>query len=546
MTSALEFVAGVPGDDAADGGRRPRSAGSARPRTSRPRSLYLSSRAGQYVTGKMLEVDGGIQEPNLDLGPARRAARRLAQVTPDQRHRPRDLARLRRALERAEGAWPVAAGIHRIPLPLPMDGLKAVNVYAIETDDGLTLIDGGWAIEVAPRRCSRSRCATSATASATSRRFLVTHVHRDHYTHGGRARPRVRRRRRLGLGEKPTLDLLNDLERPRRGPVRPASCAGRGARTSPRSGATFTERRERPTWRCGPTPTPGSTATTRSRSARARSTPSTRPATRRATTCSPTAPTGCSSPATTCCRRSRRRSGSTGAAGAQPAGRLPGSLTKVRGLPDLRLLPAHGPVAPSSHARVDELLAHHEDAARAVPRGGPARGPATGVRRRGRAAAGPGTSTRYADLDVFNGAWPRMETKAHLELLVARGQATRADDRRRRRVFSGRLSRIGRCGMPSSRNSGPSTSNPKTAYQPASGDWASSTTSRSGQTSTARSSSAGRPARGRGARREHDPADPPRRRRRRGRARSRPARRRRRGAARGGCPGSRSRPSRSG
>jgi 7-alpha-hydroxysteroid dehydrogenase len=29
--------------------------------------LYLSSRAGQYVTGKVLEVDGGIQEPNLDL-----------------------------------------------------------------------------------------------------------------------------------------------------------------------------------------------------------------------------------------------------------------------------------------------------------------------------------------------------------------------------------------------------------------------------------------------------------------------------------------------
>ena len=30
--------------------------------------LYLSSRAGQFVTGKLLEVDGGIQEPNLDLG----------------------------------------------------------------------------------------------------------------------------------------------------------------------------------------------------------------------------------------------------------------------------------------------------------------------------------------------------------------------------------------------------------------------------------------------------------------------------------------------
>jgi 7-alpha-hydroxysteroid dehydrogenase len=31
-------------------------------------ALYLGSRAGQYVTGKLLEVDGGIQEPNLDLG----------------------------------------------------------------------------------------------------------------------------------------------------------------------------------------------------------------------------------------------------------------------------------------------------------------------------------------------------------------------------------------------------------------------------------------------------------------------------------------------
>ena len=30
--------------------------------------LYLSSPAGAYVTGKVIEVDGGIEQPNLDLG----------------------------------------------------------------------------------------------------------------------------------------------------------------------------------------------------------------------------------------------------------------------------------------------------------------------------------------------------------------------------------------------------------------------------------------------------------------------------------------------
>jgi 7-alpha-hydroxysteroid dehydrogenase len=30
--------------------------------------LYLASPAGGYVTGKVLEVDGGLERPNLDLG----------------------------------------------------------------------------------------------------------------------------------------------------------------------------------------------------------------------------------------------------------------------------------------------------------------------------------------------------------------------------------------------------------------------------------------------------------------------------------------------
>jgi 7-alpha-hydroxysteroid dehydrogenase len=66
MTSALEYVAGVPEMRQQMESQTPLGRiGEAEDVAAA--ALYLSSRAGQYVTGKLLEVDGGIQQPNLDL-----------------------------------------------------------------------------------------------------------------------------------------------------------------------------------------------------------------------------------------------------------------------------------------------------------------------------------------------------------------------------------------------------------------------------------------------------------------------------------------------
>lgn len=110
----------------------------------------------------------------------------------------------------------------------------------------------------------------------------------------------------------------------------------------------------------------------------------------------------------------------------QPLRDFMGSLAKVRTLPDLTVLPAHGPVAPSSHTRVDELLAHHErrldESLAAISAAGST----------AHDVAGHLGWTRhehpFAQLDVFSQGMASMETKAHLDLLVARGQATLRDD----------------------------------------------------------------------------------------------------------------------
>ena len=68
------------------------------------------------------------------------------------------------------GVYPVAPGVHRVPLPLPTDGLRAVNVYVIEADDGLVLIDSGWALDAARKALDLGPGQPSAPGSGTSAR----------------------------------------------------------------------------------------------------------------------------------------------------------------------------------------------------------------------------------------------------------------------------------------------------------------------------------------------------------------------------------------
>lgn len=316
------------------------------------------------------------------------------------------------------GAWPAAPGVTRIPLPLPMDGLKAVNVYVLETEDGLTLVDGGWAIDQSRTRLEQS-LAQVGYQIGDIRRFLVTHAHRDHYTQAVTVREEFGSHVSLGLGDKPTLDLMLDEsqqpdEDPNLGYLRRAGALGlarqweemtRGAQPDLTGWAypdTWLEDDHRLTVGARTLDaihTPGHT---------------------QGHFVFADQPAGILFAGDHVLPTITPSIGFEPVLAAQPLGDFMGSLLKVRSLPDLRLFPAHGPVTDSSHARIDGLLAHHEE------RLARCREAVAGGARTAYEVGGwlPWTRHEYrlADLDLFNGALATLETRAHLEVLVARGE----------------------------------------------------------------------------------------------------------------------------
>ena len=75
------------------------------------------------------------------------------------------------------GVEDLGGGLYRIPLPLPGDALKAVNVYAIAGDDGVDLIDAGMALVQARDRLTEA-LGEIGYGLGDIRNFFITHIDR--------------------------------------------------------------------------------------------------------------------------------------------------------------------------------------------------------------------------------------------------------------------------------------------------------------------------------------------------------------------------------
>lgn len=313
------------------------------------------------------------------------------------------------------GTYQVAPHIFRIPLPLPNDGLKAVNVYAIEDGNSITLVDSGWALSESRDALTRALKVLGASLGDVSQ-FLVTHVHRDHYTQAVALRDVYGTPISLGEGERPTLDALRD---PHFEPLewRLTTLHANGAdevveRLTDRAGPPARMMRD---WKLPDVWLKnGQEIEIGTRTLTAIETP------------------GHTRGHVVFADKVNRLlfAGDhvlphiTPSIAYEPIPiRLPlqsylESLRLVRRMPEMTLLPAHGGVTTGVHQRVDELLAHHDarlsSAFDAVCRGG-----AVTAFVVAKSLAWKGRDNHFEALDPFDQMLAVCESIAHLDLLVA-------------------------------------------------------------------------------------------------------------------------------
>jgi glyoxylase-like metal-dependent hydrolase (beta-lactamase superfamily II) len=325
-----------------------------------------------------------------------------------------------------QGIEDLGNGIHRIPLPLPMAALKAVNVYALLDDHGVDLIDAGMALVHARDRLTAALKELDREPGDVAN-YFITHAHRDHYTLAVELRRSGYGSIALGAGEQANLvaarelghgdagGFLADLRRMGALELAVKLSANRGGGNDRPPGAEEWEDPDR--WLAD-----GTELDVRSMRLRAIHTPGHT----RGHLVFHNAAAGL------LFAGDHILPHITPTIGFEPArNRLAlrdyiGSLRLILGLPDTRLLPAHGPVQDSTHKRVHELLAHHEQRLEEILQ-----------------ALRPGLSTayevaqaikwtrrqqRFADLEVVSQLLATGETAAHLEVLVLHGELVRNTD----------------------------------------------------------------------------------------------------------------------
>lgn len=330
-----------------------------------------------------------------------------------------------------EGVYEVDRGVYRVPLPMPNDGLRAVNVYAIEDDEGLTLVDGGVAVAESRQAIERAMAALDRPMTAIGG-FLVTHLHRDHYSQALALREEFGHRVSIGIGERASIEIMAEVRAdPSIYPLRAQEAllhrygAHELAATirralyddGSRPGSIETHRPiEFPenvfpdVWLGEHDVTVGERALL----------PVHTPGHTQGHMVFADRENGVLFAGDHILPTITPSIGFEPAPGALPLGDYLRSLDRVRRMPDARLFPAHGFVRASVHERIDELLLHHErrlDAsAHAVERGAStAQGVASVLRWTSKLR-------RFDEMDLLNQMLAVLETGAHLDLLVTQGR----------------------------------------------------------------------------------------------------------------------------
>ncbi|MEO7062115.1 MAG: MBL fold metallo-hydrolase [Lapillicoccus sp.] len=319
------------------------------------------------------------------------------------------------------GVEEVAPGVHRIPLPMPTDGLRAVNVYAVLGSKSNTLIDGGWKIAPAVAALDAA-LATLDLVAADFSECLVTHHHRDHYTLAVELRRRVGLRVSLGEGELDNIEMAY-AERPVAFQSQLQSLRDAGAEPvlalmarAKHEGVDRHDYEPPDTWLADDDRLELSGRTLR-------------------VVATPGHTSGhvvfVDEAADLMFSGDHVLPHITPSVGFQavpavsPLADYLSSLARVVTEPDRVMLPAHGPAGGSIHARATELITHHEvrltDTEAALSGGGATAYEVAGQLRWTR------RGHRLADLDAFNQMLAVMETVAHLDVLIAQGRARRSE-----------------------------------------------------------------------------------------------------------------------